>query len=79
MIKRSTVLEAAGLLKLEQGAKALRALLKGGKHELRLYALTDKDTMECEIEVDSGIAAKVMDDILLNLQSRLHDLGVART
>lgn len=77
-MKRQDVLTAAEIIKALDDAKALRATLKGGKHELRLYAMTQKDTMEDEIGVtDPAVAELVIGRIITELEVRLKELGVS--
>lgn len=76
-MKRKDVVEAAAIIKSLDGVKALRATLKGGKHELRLYALTEKETMEDEVEVDDpALAELLVSRIIIELESRLKTFGV---
>jgi hypothetical protein len=77
-MNRKTVLEAAETIEFLDGAKALRATIAGGKHELRLYAMTDSETMEDEIGVDQDVAMPLLDRIIEHLESRLKNLGVDR-
>lgn len=76
-MKQKTILEAAKVVEALDGAKTLRATIKGGKHELHLYAETEKDTMENEIEVsDNRLATSLLDVIVAELEARLKQLGV---
>lgn len=76
-MKRADVVEAAEAIKTLDDIKALRAAIHGGKYELRLYALTEKETIENEVEIENKDLAKlILNRLVVELDTRLKKLGV---
>ncbi len=78
-MKRADVLEAAAILGCLDGVKSLRANIANGDTELRLYALTGKETMEDEIGVtNTELAKNLLTDIIVHFETRLEKLKVEK-
>lgn len=78
-MKRVDVVAAASMVQALDKVKALRATIKRGKYELRLYALAENETMHDEIAVtDKSVADMVIGRIMTELEERLKSLGVDR-
>lgn len=76
-MKRANVVAAAQIIEELETANELRAILKKGKHQLRLYAMASNETMEAEVSVaDDALADLVVGSVITELEERLKEFGV---
>lgn len=76
---RTQIREAAAAIDMIEDAEGLRKRLSEGRHELRLYANTEDDTIKNEIAVpDKKLADEILGSIIDVCEKKLSTLKVTR-